>query len=45
MVAQKRLRTDLARWIARAREAGLDDDGIAGLFETALHDAAREDVA
>jgi GntR family transcriptional regulator len=45
VVAQKRLRTDLARWIARAREAGLDDDGIAALLETALYDAAQVDVA
>ena len=45
LVAQKRLRTELVRWIARAREAGLDDDGIAALFETSVHEAARDDVA
>ncbi len=44
-VAQKRLRTDLERWVTRARAAGLDDDGIAALFETTFRDAAHEDVA
>jgi GntR family transcriptional regulator len=45
MIAHKRLRTDLARWMARARSAGFDDDGIAALFETTLRDATQEDVA
>jgi GntR family transcriptional regulator len=45
MVAQKRLRNDLARWIARARGAGLDDDGMAALFEAVVQQADQTDVA
>jgi GntR family transcriptional regulator len=32
--AHKRLRADLARWLAKARAAGLDDDSIAAVFES-----------
>jgi GntR family transcriptional regulator len=41
--AHKALRADLARWLAKARRAGLDDDSIAALIETTLR--ADEDVA
>ena len=34
------LRRDLERWIARARDAGLDDEGIEALFIESFRDAA-----
>jgi GntR family transcriptional regulator len=35
----------LARWITRARHAGLDDSSIEGLVRDALHSANVEEVA
>jgi GntR family transcriptional regulator len=32
LAAQRRLRRELAAWLARARRAGLDDDSIQALF-------------
>jgi GntR family transcriptional regulator len=43
--AHKALRTDLGRWLAKARRAGLDDDSIAALFESTFRASAGEDVA
>jgi GntR family transcriptional regulator len=45
LAAHRRLRTDLARWLTKARRAGLDDDSIAALFESTFRDSASEDIA
>jgi DNA-binding transcriptional regulator YhcF (GntR family) len=37
------LRAALVRWIERAQVAGFDEDGIAALFEAALHASFREE--
>jgi DNA-binding transcriptional regulator YhcF (GntR family) len=39
------LRTDLRRWLGKARKAGLDDEAIEALFQTTFRSAAREDIA
>jgi GntR family transcriptional regulator len=39
------LRQDLRRWLAKARRAGLDEEGIEALFMTTFRSAAREDIA
>jgi GntR family transcriptional regulator len=39
------LRSSLARWIGRARAAGLDDDGIAALVAAAVRPTAAKRVA
>ena len=39
------LRQDLRRWLARARQAGLDDDSIEALFLDAFRSAGEEDIA
>jgi GntR family transcriptional regulator len=36
LAAHGRLRTDLARWLDKARKAGLDDDSIAALFDSTV---------
>ena len=36
LAAHKALRADLVRWFAKARRAGLGDDSIAALFESAF---------
>ena len=43
--AHTRLRHELVQWLVAARRAGLDDESIAALFESAFRDAAGEDVA
>jgi GntR family transcriptional regulator len=43
--AHTRLRGELVQWLVAARRAGLDDESIAALFESAFRDAAGEDVA
>jgi len=43
--AHKSLRTELDRWVRKARRAGLDDDSIAALFESTLRAASAEGVA
>ncbi len=43
--AHTRLRRELVQWLVAARRAGLDDESIAALFESAFRDAAGEDVA
>jgi GntR family transcriptional regulator len=45
LAAHKGLRSELARWLAKARRAGLDDDSIAALFESTFRAKANEDVA
>jgi GntR family transcriptional regulator len=40
-----RLRRSLRRWLADARQAGLDDDSIEALMETTFRTASQEDVA
>jgi GntR family transcriptional regulator len=38
---QQALRRGLTRWLTEATEAGLDEEGIAALFASALHDLRR----
>jgi GntR family transcriptional regulator len=45
VAAHKGLRTDLGRWLAKARRAGLDDDSITALFETTFRESANQDIA
>jgi DNA-binding transcriptional regulator YhcF (GntR family) len=45
LAAHGPLRQDLARWLARARRAGLDDESIEALFMTSFRAEAQEDVA
>jgi GntR family transcriptional regulator len=39
------LRQDLRRWLAKARRAGLDEEGIEALFLTTFRAASKEDIA
>ena len=39
------LRSDLRKWLAKARRAGLDDESIEALFQTTFRSANEEDVA
>jgi GntR family transcriptional regulator len=39
---QQALKRRLARWLIDAAEAGLDEEGIAALFASALHDLGRQ---
>ncbi|MFB9927424.1 GntR family transcriptional regulator [Amycolatopsis halotolerans] len=39
------LRRDLRKWLAKARLAGLDGEGIEALFTTTLHSAAQGETA
>ena len=43
--AHAALRTELGRWLAKARRAGLDDDSISALFEATFRSALNDDVA
>ena len=45
LAAHGPLRQDLRRWLARARQAGLDDESIEALFMNTFRTAAGEDVA
>ncbi len=45
LAAHGALRTDLARWLTKARKAGLDDDSIEALFQDTFRTSAREGVA
>ncbi len=45
LAAHGPLRTDLRRWLAKARLAGLDDESIEALFQAAFRSAAEEDIA
>jgi hypothetical protein len=39
---QQALKRRLARWLTDATEAGLDEEGIAALMTSALHDLRRQ---
>jgi GntR family transcriptional regulator len=39
------LRKALVRWMAQARKAGFDEEGVAALFAAAVHSAFVEDAA
>jgi GntR family transcriptional regulator len=45
VAAHKGLRSDLGRWLEKARRAGLDDASIAALFETTFHASSTEGAA
>ncbi|TDD84045.1 GntR family transcriptional regulator [Actinomadura darangshiensis] len=45
LTAHGPLRTDLERWLAKARLAGLDDESIEALFMTTFRSAREEDIA
>lgn len=45
LAAHEGLRGELARWLVKARRAGLDDDSIEALFESTFRTSAGEDVA
>ena len=45
LAAHRALRTDLVRWLAKARRAGLDEDSIAALFESTQRAVSDEDIA
>jgi GntR family transcriptional regulator len=45
LAAHGPLRTDLERWLAKARHAGLDDDSIEALFDSTFRSALREETA
>ncbi len=42
LAAHAPLRRDLARWVAAARTAGLDDESIEALFASAVRTADRD---
>src|SRR3954465_141109 len=39
------LRTDLERWLSKARLAGLDDESIEALFSSTFRSTSRQEVA
>src|ERR1700733_16338207 len=45
LAAHGPLRQDLRRWLAQARQAGLDDESIEALFQDTFRSSAAEDVA
>ncbi|GAA0394311.1 GntR family transcriptional regulator [Microbispora corallina] len=45
LAAHAPLRRELQRWLARARQAGLDDESIEALFTTTFRTASEEDIA
>ena len=45
LAAHAALRKDLSRWLARARQAGLDDDSIAAVFESTFRSGLNEGAA
>ncbi|HEV2240350.1 MAG TPA: GntR family transcriptional regulator [Streptosporangiaceae bacterium] len=45
LAAHRPLRRDLQRWLAKARQAGLDDESIEALFQSTFRSAAEEDIA
>jgi len=45
LAAHGPLARDLARWLARARRAGLDDESIEALFASTFRSASEEDIA
>jgi len=45
LAAHGPLRTDLQRWLVKARSAGLDDESIEALFVSTFRSALMEDTA
>lgn len=45
LAAHGPLRMDLQRWLAKARQAGLDDESIEALFRDTFRASAEQDVA
>jgi GntR family transcriptional regulator len=45
LAAHGPLRHDLQRWLARARQAGLDDESIEALFVSTFRSASEEGIA
>ena len=45
LAAHGPLRSDLQRWLTKARKAGLDDDSIEALFQTTFRSAAQKGIA
>jgi GntR family transcriptional regulator len=45
LAAHGPLRRDLQRWLANARQAGLDDESIEALFASTFRSASEEDIA
>ena len=45
LAAHGPLRRDLARWLAKARQAGLDEESIEALFRDTFRSTATEEVA
>ena len=45
LAAYQPLRSDLQKWLAKARRAGLDDESIEALFQTTFRSANEEDIA
>ncbi len=45
LAAHGPLRTDLERWLAKARRAGLDEESIEALFDSTFRSALREETA
>lgn len=45
VAAQAPLRRELVRWLAKARDAGLDDESIEALFRDAFRLSAEQDIA
>jgi GntR family transcriptional regulator len=45
LAALEPLRAELARWLAKARRAGLDDESIEAIFASTFRSAREEDIA
>jgi GntR family transcriptional regulator len=45
LAAHGPLRTDLMRWLAKARRSGLDDESIEALFLSTFREASVEEIA
>jgi GntR family transcriptional regulator len=45
LAAHEPLRRDLARWLAKARRAGLDEESIEALFTATFRATAEQDIA
>src|SRR5215207_4594722 len=45
LAAHEPLRRELARWLAKARRAGLDEESIEALFASTFRSAAEQDIA
>jgi GntR family transcriptional regulator len=45
LAAHEPLRRELARWLAKARRAGLDEESIEALFASTFRASAAQDIA